>query len=111
LDLTSQDLVSSLAAGLLTIGPRFGGALDDAAKMFTDAHDSGVSGADFVKRCKNENKLIMGIGHRIKSLTNPDVRVVLIKEYAQKYFKSTAVLDFALQVRTLPSSCRGTSYS
>lgn len=69
-----KDLVSSLAAGLLTIGPRFGGALDDAAKMFTDAHDSGLSAADFVKRCKNENKLIMGIGHRIKSLANPDVR-------------------------------------
>jgi hypothetical protein len=67
--------------------------------MFTEAHDSGVTGADFVKRCKNENKLIMGIGHRIKSLSNPDVRVVLIKEYAQKHFKSTAVLDFALQVR------------
>ena len=28
-----KDLVSSLCSGLLTIGPRFGGALDDAAKM------------------------------------------------------------------------------
>merc|ERR1712224_810254 len=30
-----KDLVSSLCSGLLTIGPRFGGALDDAAMMFT----------------------------------------------------------------------------
>ena len=26
-----KDLISSLTSGLLTIGPRFGGALDDAA--------------------------------------------------------------------------------
>ena len=38
-----KDLVSALCSGLLTIGPRFGGALDDAAKMFSEAHDSGVS--------------------------------------------------------------------
>lgn len=27
-----KDLVSSLVSGLLTIGPRFGGAIDDAAR-------------------------------------------------------------------------------
>merc|ERR1712036_131702 len=32
-----KDLISALCSGLLTIGPRFGGALDDAAKMFTQA--------------------------------------------------------------------------
>lgn len=30
-----KDLVSALCSGLLTIGPRFGGALDKAAEMFT----------------------------------------------------------------------------
>ena len=29
-----KDLVSCLVAGLLTIGPRFGGAIDDAARYF-----------------------------------------------------------------------------
>merc|ERR1711953_1322308 len=43
-----KDLVSALTSGLLTIGPRFGGALDDAAKMFADAHDSGATPAEFV---------------------------------------------------------------
>jgi len=37
-----KDLVSSLASGLLTISPRFGGALDGAAAIFTEASDSGV---------------------------------------------------------------------
>ncbi|CAK0825505.1 unnamed protein product, partial [Prorocentrum cordatum] len=93
-----KDLVSALTSGLLTIGPRFGGALDDAARMFSEAYDSGISPKDFVDKMKRENKLIMGIGHRIKSLANPDQRVVIIKEHAKKEFKSTGILDFALEV-------------
>lgn len=34
-----KDLVSSLVSGLLTIGPRFGGAIDDAARNFQAACD------------------------------------------------------------------------
>ena len=69
-----KDLVSSLTSGLLTIGPRFGGALDDAAAMFSEASDAGVDAEQFVKDMRRANKLIMGIGHRIKSLSNPDKR-------------------------------------
>ena len=29
-----KDLISCLVSGLLTIGPRFGGAIDDAARFF-----------------------------------------------------------------------------
>ena len=36
-----KDLVSCLVSGLLTIGPRFGGAVDDAARYFQDACDRG----------------------------------------------------------------------
>ena len=64
-----------MCSGLLTIGPRFGGALDEAAKMFTEAADMGVDAKKWVTDCKKSNKLIMGIGHRIKSKTNPDTRV------------------------------------
>merc|ERR1719203_373536 len=101
-----KDLVSALCSGLLTIGPRFGGALDDAARMFAEAHDSGISPKAFIDKCKKENRLVMGIGHRIKSLANPDQRVVLIKEYAKKHFKSTPVLDFALEVEQLTTRKR-----
>jgi ATP citrate (pro-S)-lyase len=101
-----KDLVSALCSGLLTIGPRFGGALDDAGKMFADAHDSGIMPAEFVDRMKKQNKLIMGIGHRIKSLANPDKRVVIIKEYAKKNFTSTSVLDFALAVEQVTTKKR-----
>merc|ERR550517_716094 len=101
-----KDLVSALCSGLLTIGPRFGGALDDAAKMFAEALDSGKSAKDFIEYMKKTNQLIMGIGHRIKSLANPDQRVVIIKEYAKKNFKSTPVLDFALAVEQLTTRKR-----
>ena len=93
-----KDLISSLVSGLLTIGPRFGGALDEAAKMFTEAHDNGSSAQKFVGDMRKQNKLIMGIGHKIKSIQNPDARVTIVKEYAKKHFPSTPILDFALEV-------------
>lgn len=37
-----KDLVSSLVSGLLTIGDRFGGALDGAAKQFSEGYDTGL---------------------------------------------------------------------
>lgn len=55
---------------------------------------------------KKENKLIMGIGHRIKSLANPDMRVEIIKGYAKKHFASTGILDFALAVEQVTTKKR-----
>ncbi|KAJ9455903.1 putative ATP-citrate synthase [Diplonema papillatum] len=93
-----KDLVSSLCSGLLTIGPRFGGALDDAALMFSNAFDSGMSPERFVSTMRKENKLIMGIGHKVKSIHNPDMRVTLVKDFARQNFPKTDILDFALEV-------------
>jgi ATP citrate (pro-S)-lyase len=75
-----KDLPSALASGLLTIGPRFGGALDEAAADFSAASDAGLDAEQFVANQRKANKLVMGIGHRIKSLSNPDKRVEIIKE-------------------------------
>jgi len=96
-----KDLVSSLASGLLTIGPRFGGALDEAAQMFTAASDKGIDAETWVKEMRKQNKLIMGIGHRIKSLTNPDKRVEIIKNYALEHFDDNSILLFALAVEQI----------
>jgi len=101
-----KDLVSSLCSGLLTIGPRFGGALDDAAKMFVAAHDAGTTPKDFVDYMKKSNQLIMGIGHRIKSLSNPDLRVEIVKNFAKKNFKRTSILEFALAVEQITTKKR-----
>lgn len=54
-----KDLISALVSGLLTIGSRFGGALDGAAEEFTKAFDKGLSPRDFVDTMRKENKLSM----------------------------------------------------
>jgi ATP citrate (pro-S)-lyase len=46
----------------------------------------------------------MGIGHRIKSKANPDMRVELVKEYALKHFGEPKVLNFALGVEEITTS-------
>lgn len=54
-----KDLISALVSGLLTIGSRFGGALDGAAEEFTKAFDKGLSPRDFVDSMRKANKLSM----------------------------------------------------
>eukprot|EP01038_Epipyxis_sp_PR26KG_P004548 gene4548-6419_t len=103
-----KDLVSSLCSGLLTIGPRFGGALDDAAHMFMTAVDSGLDANSFVTSMRKKNVLIMGIGHKIRTIDNPDMRVKIIKEYAKKHFPQTTVLDFALAVEQVTTKKKAT---
>ena len=50
---------------------------------------------------RKKNTLIMGIGHRVKSLANPDKRCEIIKKYALEHFRDHAVLNFALAVEQI----------
>jgi ATP citrate (pro-S)-lyase len=99
-----KDLVSSVASGMLTIGPRFGGAIDGAAQMFSDACDRGLTPTQFVEEMKKKGENIQGIGHLIKSVNNPDKRVTIMKEYAKKHFKTTPLLNYALEVEKVTSA-------
>jgi ATP-citrate lyase alpha-subunit len=99
-----KSVVESLVTGLLTIGPRFGGAIDGAAQYFKYADDNGLSPKEFLGYMKNEGIPIPGIGHRIKSLKNPDLRVKGLMEYAVEYFPSTPLLDYARTVEALTTS-------
>jgi citrate synthase len=101
-----KDMVSSLASGLLTIGPRFGGAINDAAKYFKEAKDRGLSPKEFVTEMKDKGINIPGIGHRVKSVQNPDKRVEILADYAKKNFPSSGYLDFARQVEALTTEKR-----
>ncbi|MCK4717175.1 MAG: ATP citrate synthase, partial [Thermoplasmata archaeon] len=93
-----KDVMSCLASGILTIGPRFGGAIEDAGRCFRDAQNRGLTPEQFVKEMKVKGKNIQGIGHRIKSVQNPDKRVDLLKDYAKEHFPRTDLLDYALGV-------------
>ncbi len=99
-----KDVISSLVTGLLTIGPRFGGAIDDAARYFKYADDNNMTPKEFIAHMKKEGKTISGIGHRVKSVRNPDLRVSGLKKFAAENFPSTPLLDYALEVEALTTS-------
>lgn len=105
-----KDLISSLVSGLLTIvsvyvlsdslvcwfcckwvraflqGDRFGGALDAAAKQFSEAYDSGMIPMEFVNSMRKKGQLIMGVGHRVKSVCF--LRCALVFNFINRDFKS-----------------------
>ena len=99
-----KDLISSLASGLLTIGPRFGGAIDSAAIMFKNAFDRKLSPSVFVQEMKDRGELIPGIGHKIKSTKNPDSRVVFLKTFTLDNFAVHSLLDYALEVEKITTA-------
>jgi len=102
-----KDLMSALASGILTIGPRFGGAVSDAAKYFREAMYKRLTPIEFMNYMKEIVQInIPGIGHRVKSVQNPDMRVVLLKEFIFKNFPKHPHLDYALEVEKATTSKR-----
>lgn len=53
--------------------------------------------------------VVPGIGHKIKSVNNPDLRVELVKAFAKKEFPSCDTLDYALAVEKVTSSKKDVS--
>ncbi len=99
-----KSVVESLVTGLLTIGPRFGGAIDGAAEHFKYADDNNLSPKEFLGHMKKQGIPIPGIGHRIKSLKNPDLRVTGLMNFAADNFPATPLLDYARTVEALTTS-------
>jgi citrate synthase len=79
-----KDLVSSLCAGLLTIGPRFGGAVNEGAANWLKGVQKGISANTFVEEAAAARVRIAGIGHKKYSIRNPDPRVEEVVKFAQK---------------------------
>jgi len=102
-----KDIISSLVSGLLTIGPRFGGAIDGAAQNFKRAFEAGQSADAFIKEMKDKGINIPGIGHLVKSVTNPDMRVTQLKQFVQSNFPKTKLLDYALEVEAITTQKKG----
>jgi ATP citrate (pro-S)-lyase len=49
----------------------------------------------------------MGIGHRVKSVDNPDSRVTIVKDFVKTQFPSCPLFDFALEVEKITTAKRG----
>lgn len=97
-----KDLVSSLVAGLLTVGPRFGGAINDAARAWLDGTESGISPKDFVDTLTKVNGIVPGIGHKKYRLDRPDPRVEALAAFSPK--GKSVYLDFARSVEAVTAS-------
>lgn len=98
-----KGLIESLIAGLVTIGPRFGGAVNGAADHFRMGINQGLAPREFVDYMKSRNVNIQGIGHRLHSVDNPDARVEIMVDFARRHFPATPVLDYALAVADVTS--------
>lgn len=101
-----NDLKSSLIAGLTTIWPKFGWAIDGAAIYFWQALEDGITANAFIIAMKKSGINIPGIWHKVKSKFNPDKRCEILLEIAEK-FPNKKHLKFALAVEqiTLEKRC------
>jgi ATP-citrate lyase alpha-subunit len=97
-------LPQAVAAGLIMIGPRFGGAVTDAGRWFKYAVDNRMSVEEFLAYMKNNVGPVPGIGHRVKSVRNPDKRVKELVGYVKSLGIRTPCLDFALEVEKVTSA-------
>ncbi len=101
-----KDLVSSLATGLLTIGPRFGGALNEAARNWLSGVSSGTLPHDFVEDFAAKKIYIQGIGHKKYRIDMPDPRVGELKTFSEKLEKKRFI-NFAVAVENITTEKKG----
>ncbi|HMA76021.1 MAG TPA: citrate/2-methylcitrate synthase [Candidatus Krumholzibacteriaceae bacterium] len=103
-----KSLIESIVSGIVTIGPRFGGAVNGAAKHFSWGMQNDLAPRDFINAMKEKNTRIQGIGHRIHSVDDPDVRVEIMVNFAREHFPKTPLLDYALDVQKVTTMKKNT---
>jgi len=101
-------MAQAVAAGMIMIGPRFGGAVTDAGKWFKYAVENKLSVDDFLTYMKTNVGPVPGIGHRVKSVKNPDKRVKELVSYVKSLKIHTPHLDFALEVEKITTAKKDT---
>ncbi len=101
-----KDLVSSLTSGLLTIGPRFGGAVNEAAAQWLSGVAENADPATFVEARTKSGALLSGIGHRKYRVGIPDPRVASLAQFAS-LLKRHSHYDFARSVETVTTGKNG----
>jgi ATP citrate (pro-S)-lyase len=101
-----KGLVDSLAAGLMTIGPRFGGAVSDAANEWFSGVTQAKDPAEHVESYAKAKKYIGGIGHKKYRLGLPDPRTQLLAEFAEK-LPSHRYYDYAKAIEAITSAKKG----
>lgn len=101
-----RDLVSSLSAGLLTIGPRFGGAINQAAANWIAGVAEDKNASQFVEDFASRKIYIQGIGHRKYRVDFPDPRVAELVAFSDKLEKKRFT-TFAKEVEKVTTAKKG----
>ncbi|MCF8216789.1 MAG: ATP citrate lyase [Chlorobium sp.] len=100
------DMPQAVSAGMTMIGPRFGGAVTNAGKYFkygVKEFPNDIPG--FLSWMKQNVGPVPGIGHRVKSVKNPDKRVKYLVDYVKNQTTlHSPCLDYALEVEKLTTS-------
>ncbi len=91
-------MAQAVAAGMTMIGPRFGGAVTDAGRYFKYAIDNKMTVDAFLDYMKENVGPVPGIGHRVKSVKNPDKRYKDLISFVKSTGIPMPALDFALEV-------------
>lgn len=102
-----KDLTSSLASGLLTIGPRFGGAVNAAAGVWLEGAQAEGTAKDFVVNYSANAGIIPGIGHKKYRIDMPDPRVSALTKQFSSNTNGDKYLKFAKEVEAVTTSKKG----
>jgi len=102
-----KGVVDSLAAGLMTVGPRFGGAVSDAANEWFEGVLQQKNPAEHVEAYAKAKKFISGIGHKKYRLDLPDPRTQILAEFASK-LTSHPHFDYAKSIEAITTTKKGT---
>ncbi len=97
-------MAQAVASGITMIGPRFGGAVTDAGRWFKFAVESNMNVEEFLAYMKTNVGPVPGIGHRVKSIHNPDKRVKELVGFARSLGRSLPHLEFALEVEKITTT-------
>lgn len=101
-----KGIVDSLAAGLMTVGPRFGGAVSGAAHEWFDAVQAGTAAGELVERRARAKEYISGIGHKKYRLDLPDPRTAVLAQMT-KELQAHPYFEFAKAVEAITTQKKG----
>jgi len=103
-----KNLIESIISGIVTIGPRFGGAVNGAANHFSWGLENNFEPREFINEMKKKKTNIQGIGHKIHSIDNPDERCEIMMNFAKEHFPKHPLLNYALKVQDVTTLKKNT---
>lgn len=99
-----KPLADSVAAGLLTLGPRHGNAAGAASEWIHAAVAAHQTPEDVVSEALESKTRLPGLGHPEYDV---DPRVTVLSEIAKTHLSQTVHLDFAQEVSRVMSEQKG----